>query len=508
MSGVSGSQFGDNNTQYNWLQERRLDATRVERLNAHSAADYVAELNAGDAAFVLATASADASARVLRVLIANRQVFAMAVLTHMDQDKARELVTAIGPSAASLARVSEAAEAIADLEDVDTGNPELGKRCGPLALAPASKRTQGFCQDFVNGQVYWSEHAGPQATRGAISEYYKGMGGSGSRLGFPLTQDLPAERSPFGTSGSYQRFEFVRSYRPSTCEKIGTECGATVYWCEQYGAHATWGGIGEHYEQHRSTAGPLGFPIDEERKVGPSPRESGPGTVGWCQRFEGGVIYYSEKTRAVSVPPAIAALHDQHGGVTGGLGFPVSAELPAAQSPFGTPGRLQRFETTNDLPEDIRAAWTGFTRPAGATVYVSGAHGVHCVEWGNGNVYEKMGGPASWLGYPRSDEDDARSSAAEPRRTIQQFEGGAIYYAEGHGSVPVPLATMEFITRHDGLRERFGFPVKAEVLLAGESTARDNPGMPDPAADREQFFEHGIVTVRNGVMEAWLRIPA
>ena len=505
---IQGGMVGDDNIQLNWFKERELDARRVDHLSAHNAARYVAALNAEDAAFVLALADPAASARVLRVLLAKEKELVMEILPTMNRDKADELLNAIGPDAAGLARLPEAAEAIANLEDAMPSGQELGRRSGPLGLAAASRRgTQGFYQNFTRGQIHWSERAGAQPTRGAIGAYYLARHGTHSRLGFPLTAELPAGRSPFGTDGCYQRFEFTRSYRPSTCSILGIECGATVYWCEQYGAHATWGGIGEHYERQQGTVGPLGFPVDEEVKAGPSERSSGPGTVGWRQRFEGGVVYYSEKTKAVVVPAAVAAHHDKHGGVTGPLGFPVSSEFPAAESPFGTTGRIQRFEAMWDYPEDITAAWADFTGPAGATVYVSEAHGVHCVGWGNGQLHEKLGGAGGWLGYPRSDETDARASESEPWCTIQEFEGGAIFYKEGHGSVPVPGATLEFITSRDGLQEKLGFPVTAENVLTGGTTPGHHPGTANPAADREQFFEHGVVTVRNGVMEAWLRAP-
>lgn len=491
-----------------WLLDRKIDATRVEQLDAHAAADYAAQLAVEDAAFVLATASASASAGVLRVLLSKDKELTMAILTVMNKGRAQELVAVIGPAAAWLERLPEAAEAIADHEDQITGEPELGQRSEPLALATPSKQgTQGFYQSFTNGMIHWSETAGAQSTRGAINQYYIGHGGSGSRLGFPLTPDVPAGRSPFGTEGSLQRFEFVRPYRPVICSRLGTRCGATVYWSQDHGAHATWGSIGQYYEHHGGTGGPLGFPIDDEAKAGPSRRESGSGTVGWSQRFEGGMIYYTEKTKAVFLSAAIAAHHGQHGGATGDLGFPVSPELPAAQSPFGTTGQLQRFEARLDYGEDIWAVWPDFAEPAGATVYASEAHGVHCVGWGNGHLYEKMGGTRSWLGYPRSDETDARSEGSEPWCTIQNFEGGAIYYKEEHGSVPVPLATTEFIGSHEGLHQRLGFPVKAETLLAPDTTTpaplstTPNPESPS----REQLFEHGLVTIRNGSREAWLR---
>src|SRR5690242_7694007 len=80
LSGAQGIQFGSGNLQYNlWLQERQLDAQRVEALNAASAARYIARLNAEDAAFVLAQAAPSASAGVLRVLVSKHTYKSLAI---------------------------------------------------------------------------------------------------------------------------------------------------------------------------------------------------------------------------------------------------------------------------------------------------------------------------------------------------------------------------------------------------------------------------------------------
>src|SRR5690348_2990678 len=113
-----GGQVGDHNVQVNmWLHERQIDARRVEHLGAHAAAEYVAELSAEDAGFVLAIAPAGPSARVLRVLLLRKKELTMALLQKMNKDKAQELLEALGPDAAGLMRLPEAAEAIANLED-------------------------------------------------------------------------------------------------------------------------------------------------------------------------------------------------------------------------------------------------------------------------------------------------------------------------------------------------------------------------------------------------------
>ena len=173
-------------------------------------------------------------------------------------------------------------------------------------------------------------------------------------------------------------------------------------------------------------------------------------------------------------------------------GFPVSRVLEAAKSRYGTTGRCQRFEGTADYPEDILEEWSDGEGPGGATVYTSDAHGTYCVGLGNGVLYERLGGTRGWLGFPMSDEKDARMIDNAPWRSIQQFEGGAIFFKEVHGSVAVTRATVEYLTRN-GLDHRIGFPVKRENPLTSED---DDPVL---------FFEHGVVTVRKGVIEAWLR---
>lgn len=494
-SGAQGLQLGSGNTQFNlWLQERQLDAQRVEALNASAAASYVAKLSAEDAAFVLATATASASAGVLRVLLSRNKDknLAIAIMTRINRIKAQELVAAIGPAAAELELLPQAAEAIAEYED--TGIPELGEPTGGIALASESpQRTRGYYQNFQDGQIHWSVRGGVQPTRGANAVYHIGLGGSGSRLGFPLTPDMPTRRSPFGTDGSYQRFESSWNYDDEICERLGLQCGATVYWCEAYGAHATWGGIGEYYETNGGTGGPLGFPTSDETDVGPSRREAGPGTVGWSQRFEGGTVYYTDKMKAIIVPSPIAEHHDGHGGVTGSLGFPVSPELPAAESPNETAGRFQRFEAIRDYPRDIVDRWSDAEGQGGVTIYISEAHGAHCVGWGNGRLYEKLGGSGSWLGFPLSDEIRINTSGSEPRGTIQEFEGGSIYFKKKYGSVPVTRQITDFLKQHEELGQRLGFPVKEERPLDPERK------------EIVQFFEHGVVTIRTGMIEAWFR---
>jgi len=106
------------------------------------------------------------------------------------------------------------------------------------------------------------------------------------------------------------------------------------------------------------------------------------------------------------------------------------------------------------------------------------------------------GGTRSWLGFPISDSADSRTSRDEPRWTIQEFEGGTVFWTEKYRSVAVPRATMEYLSQYDGLREQLGRPIEQEIALA---SADDR---------RMQLFEHGLVTAHNGTVEVWLRPEA
>jgi uncharacterized protein with LGFP repeats len=490
---MQGGQIGSGNTMNNvWRQEGAIDPTRVEHLTAYAGADYVGDLPLKDAVFVLATAKVAAAAGVLRVLLTTRKDLAMTILTRVNREKAEQLVEAIGPAGHRLKELPLAAEAV---EVCRLGASGLGGEKGPLSLAAASQQgTNGYFQSFEGGIIHWCEAGGAQVTSGAVAAYHGEHGGTGSRLGFPVTEEMSAQTSPFGTDGSLQRFEGHWPYADSTCERLGTRCGAAVYRTDEYGAHAAWGGIGEFYELNGRSSGPLGFPVEDEAKTESSSRDAGPGTAGWRQRFEGGVAYYSEKTKTIFVPNVIAEHHELHGGVTGDLGFPVSPELTASPSPHGTTGRYQRFEARIDYGPDILAGWDDGEMPGGATIYVSDAHGVHSVGWGNGELYERSGGTSGWLGFPLTGEVDRRAAESDPWCTIQEFEGGAIFYKEAHGSVPVPRLTLDFIASREGLGQQLGFPTQPELILDPER------------GDRLQFFERGLVTVQGGIKNAWLKL--
>lgn len=220
---------------------------------------------------------------------------------------------------------------------------KLGFPVTSSAQAAKSRRgTEGWYQVFEGGHVHWSETTGIVATvYGPIRDYYNGLGGSGSWLGFPASEEAQAVASRYGTTGTFQRFEGNWDYPSDVNELLaGVRCGATLY-SSEYGVHPTAWGIGTIYERMHGTDSVLGFPKSPELPIPGSPPES-PDRM---QQFEGGTMYYryhQQRHFVVPVLNAVHAVYDKLGGVTGEMGFPLA---PAEQVPDGKPGQcIQRFE--------------------------------------------------------------------------------------------------------------------------------------------------------------------
>jgi uncharacterized protein with LGFP repeats len=447
--------------------------------NRYIEADLLTAMPHEEAAKSIALSSVAASAPVLKALLSTEsdRGLAISLLATITQRQAEELLAAIGsPEADELVDLPAAAAAMA--ECAARLRSDLGNACGRMERAGTSERgTEGFWREFERGGIHWSASSGPQATIGPIALHHDDAGGSRLQLGFPVAPQNEVQGYFPETTGRYQRFE-----------------GATVYSSDTHGVHDTWGPIGELYEREHGPAGRLGFPVSAEAKAGPSVRDTGKRTTGLCQRFEGGTVYFSDKTGTVAVPGPIADHHEgHHRGAAGYLGFPVSPMLKAKPSPppWKTAGNFQRFEGRWDYDHDkILKHWRDDEGPGGATIYTCEAYGTHCVGWGNGTLYEQMGGTGSWLGFPMSDEIKHRPSAG-PGYTVQEFEGGVIIWSKAHGSVSVPRATMEYLDQRANLREQLGLPL---------------PRSPESTADEPvQFFENGVVTTRDAMPEGYLR---
>lgn len=475
----------------NWSSED----TVLEVLSANGGAKRLAELSEADetlerAGRLLTGVPPTVAIPALKVLLGRDEDLVIALLASINEVRTEILVSAMGSEGARLQKLPEATEAITQCE-IAAGRV-LGMRTGRFMGAASTRGTEGFLQAYANGAIHWSPRYGAHATTGAIARYHQDAGGSGGLLGFPAAAVVQQEDPYTGTECSWQLFEGPSDYSAEVCAFVGERCGGTVISSQKHGTHATWGGIGELSELSWRDLDSLGLPVADAVRVGPFRRLGGTTSIsGWRQLFESGTVYCSDKTGAIRVPRRWAEYLKSRGDVTGPVGFPVSPVLEAAKSPFGTTGQFQRFEGLWDYPEDIVGRWSDRERPGGATIYHSPEHGTHIVEQRNGVLYERLNGTASWLGFPNSDESDVGTPADDPRRTIQRFEGGAIFCTLEHSSVPVELKILDYLAEQLSSENRLGFPIRgAEPLASGKD-------------DYIQFFEQGVVTVRDNLIQAW-----
>jgi uncharacterized protein with LGFP repeats len=145
----------------------------------------------------------------------------------------------------------------------------------------------------------------------------------------------------------------------------------------------------------------LGWPISDE---GEAYQSVVTGATARYNRFEGGTInYHSSGAHAgesYEVHGVIFAKYQAMGYSSSMLGLPTSDEFAAATSPYGTTGRLSRFE--------------------GGAIYYCGPWGAHPVYGELGAQYEADGGTGGKWGFPKSDPYASNGVAC------QEFEGGTI----------------------------------------------------------------------------------
>lgn len=190
---------------------------------------------------------------------------------------------------------------IADVLRVPYAADRLGK---PISIvqpaAPSELGTTGTLQRFegkgdstrlwdgernkhiIGVSVYNSAYAACPVW-GDIEGCYEKLGGTASRLGFPISWEITAAPSQYGTTGKVQRFEGNGDGAQVWHEPRKDYIVAVSIYSSRHGTYPVWGAIGQWFEKNNGTTGSLGFPISEEEEIASSPR-----TV--RQRFEGGSI--------------------------------------------------------------------------------------------------------------------------------------------------------------------------------------------------------------------------
>jgi Protein kinase domain/LGFP repeat len=320
--------------------------------------------------------------------------------------------------------------------------------------------TKGYRYPFTRGGIYWSERCKAQPMWGAFANIHRAWEKEdGDYLGFPLTSELPASKSPQMTEGVFQRFEGPWDDYPEEVDTNPVRCGASLY-DSKHGSYLTWGTIGLCYERLGGTSSMLGFPMTGGEDVETQEQQ----TKGICQSFEGGRIYWIEgATEAYQTWGAIGWRYNTLGRTAGRLGFPLSSEIDILSSEHSKLlGRYQRFQ--------------------GGTVYwrKSPQDETYAVWGGIGRFYEQLGGAESPLGFPLSAEKTAKVG----KRWYQHFEEGDIYLEQNSTAIVVKGTILEVYNQFDGIQGKFGFPKAPEI---------SSPEHPELIM---QEFEGGVISVK------------
>lgn len=199
------------------------------------------------------------------------------------------------------------------------GYPIDDEKRGYNSSVSGSETSYSTCQ---NGDINFYG-TGPRAgqtyiVRGAIltrwSQACSPLCYAGGPLGMPITEELAAAQSPFGTTGRYQEFESGQIYWHAT----GPRQNSTYY--VQHG-------IGARYKTYGGSGSALGFPISNEYISNGTPRSD----------FEGGYIYWNGTQAIVvlngqSYTITVSASPSAGGSVAGGGTFAAGSQRTVTAS--------------------------------------------------------------------------------------------------------------------------------------------------------------------------------
>ncbi len=127
--------------------------------------------------------------------------------------------------------------------------------------------------------------------------------------------DLGGEAGFLGASVSGLKNSFSHGGRYAEFEN------GVIYWTEKTGAHEVHGDILKKWTALGRELGILGYPVTDERTCGDG--------SGRYSQFQNGCIYWHPKVGAYEVHGDILALWNQSGAVKGGLGYPITDEMPS-----------------------------------------------------------------------------------------------------------------------------------------------------------------------------------
>ncbi|WP_306630670.1 GH25 family lysozyme [Arthrobacter sp. B1I2] len=333
--------------------------------------------------------------------------------------------------------------------------------------APESCSAAACSQAFQGGKIIWTDATGAWAvTKSGIGSMWMTLGAESGRLGYPVdnescnsggciqnfqggslawsaaTGPVPVWNSSIGWKWRSQGGLLSLSGAPSSTEACGaascrqTFIGGEIFWAQDTGAKTVAAGeISKKWKASQAENGQFGAPMGDT--VFCSGKEC-------YQEFAAAKILKDPNTVSAAFGvmwhSGIGALWNSMGGQQARLGYPTADESCTASA------CLQSFK--------------------GGTIYWTPDTGQWAVYTGSiGNVWRALGGSASRLGYPTSNETCGIDSCK------QSFRGGDILWSRNTGAVAVYKGGIGALWTSMGAEySRLGFPTVSETCGATSCT--------------------------------------
>jgi hypothetical protein len=240
---------------------------------------------------------------------------------NLEQVEERQLLSAISVEYANTAHETDAYGGIVQK---DLGAPTSAEVSVPGVPGALEETFQG-------GAIYWSQNTGAHVVYGGIGAKYAALAyetdayGRDAQLvlGLPKTDEVNVAGMPGARMNTFQN--------------------GAIYWSQATSAHAVYGGIAAEYAATANETDYygnnvqkiLGLPMTDEMNVAGVPGAR-------MNTFQGGAIYWSQNTGAHAVYGGIGALYNSMGGPTSYLGLPTSGEqgIPGGRETFFQNGKI------------------------------------------------------------------------------------------------------------------------------------------------------------------------
>ncbi|TDN88379.1 hypothetical protein [Microbacterium sp. BK668] len=347
----------------------------------------------------------------------------------------------------------------------------MGSERSPLGFptgSPACNLKDGGCwQSYQGGMIHWTQATGAHSTYGAFLTKWKALD-SERGLGYPMSEQIcglkdggcwqrfqsglihSTPAGMFATRGAilarWANLDYERGFGyplgDQACGLKDGGCwqrfqGGLIHWTAATGAFSTRGPILAKWASLDYERG-LGYPTSEQM--------CGLKDGGCWQRFQGGLIHWTQGTGAVATRDAIlaewASLDYERG-----LGYPTADQRCGLKDG----GCIQTFQSGPIV-------WS----PTG---------GAHAVTGSIGEVWKARGAETGALGYPRTDLVCGLKDGA----CYQGFAGGLVHSVPALGTFITTGRILEKWAISDYERGPYGYPT-SDQSCTGETCSQQFQG--------------------------------